>query len=429
MYLEKAVAGGRALARVDGRVVLVSGGIPGERVRVAIDRTGKGVAFGRVVAVESASPDRIEPASDPACGGLAFAHVRYPAQLELKRAIVEDALARIGRIRDLPPVETVASPEDGWRLRARLHVDGTRVGFFREGTHTVCDAGPSRQLTPGLLAFGADVVASLPAEIRERVDAIVVTESVSGETQAGHLELARPLPRHEDAWQIHEAAFSASSGPRRAGLSAALTASRHPTTLVGHPWIQETLTGTGLHLVRHAAAFFQGNRALLPRLVSHVLDAVLVDGPVVDLYAGVGLFGLAAAARGASSVTCVEGDAISAEDLVTNAGQFGARVIAVRGDVEAFAEQAGNAWRGASVIVDPPRAGLSPTVARTLATSRAARLIYVSCDPATLARDLQVWLAAGWRLDTVTVFDMFPVTAHVETVAVLSRADTASADA
>ena len=151
LTLDKAVAGGRTLARLDGRIVLVAGGIPGERVRVTMERTGKGVAFARVVAIEEASPDRVTPDADPHCGGLAFAHVSYPRQLDLKRGIVEDAMGRIGRLRDLPTIDVVGSPVREWRIRARLHAQGRRVGFFREGTHSLCDAAPSGQLAPGLL--------------------------------------------------------------------------------------------------------------------------------------------------------------------------------------------------------------------------------------------------------------------------------------
>lgn len=428
LILEKPVAGGRALARLDGRIVLVSGGIPGERVRAVIERTGKGVAFARVVEIEEASPDRVSPESDPLCGGLAFAHVAYPRQLELKRAIVEDAVARIGRLRELPTIGAVGSPTREWRLRARLHTEGQRVGFFREATHTLCDAEPSGQLAPGLLALAQDTMRRLRPELTRSVEAIVVTQTVRGDQQAVHLELSRPLPRHGEVWAT---ASSASGGPSLAdtctGVSAALTASRHPAALAGHPWVRESLAALGVPaagdagLMRHAAAFFQGNRALLPQLVQHVLSALEPGGPVVDLYAGVGLFGLAAAAGRADAVVCVEGDAVSAEDLVANALPFGSRVRAVRGDVETFSRQEGSLLSDACVIVDPPRTGLSPVVSGALAAARPARIVYVSCDPATLARDLQALTAAGLRVDGMTVFDLFPMTAHVETVATLTR--------
>ena len=200
LTLEKPVAGGRSLARLDGRIVLVSGGIPGERVSIAMERSGKGVAFARVVDVEEASPHRVVPTVDPTCGGLAFAHVTYEHQLHLKCAIVEDALNRIGRLRNLPAIGAMASPVEEWRLRARLHVHGQHIGFYREGTHSLCDAAPSKQLAPGLLALAQDTMARMRPEPSRSVEAIVVSQTVRGDQQVVHLELARPLPRHGDVW-------------------------------------------------------------------------------------------------------------------------------------------------------------------------------------------------------------------------------------
>ncbi len=418
LTLDKAVAGGRTLARLDGRIVLVAGGIPGERVRVTMERTGKGVAFARVVAIEEASSDRVMPDADPQCGGLAFGHVSYPRQLDLKRGIVEDAMGRIGRLRDLPTIDVVGSPVREWRIRARLHAQGRQVGFFREGTHSLCDAAPSGQLAPGLLDLAQDTMARLRPDLTRSVEALLVTQSVRGDQQAAHLELSRPLPRHGDVWD----------GPPDSctGVSAGLTSSRHPVVLSGHPWVRESLQALGVPgagdaaLMRHVAGFFQGNRALIPRLVGHVLGSILPEHPVVDLYAGVGLFGVAAAAGGADAVTCVEGDAVSAEDLVTNAAAYGRRVRAVRGDVETFAREEAALLADACVIVDPPRTGLSPVVSAAIAAARPPRVAYVSCDPATLARDLQALVAAGLRIDTMTVFDLFPMTAHVECVVTLT---------
>lgn len=425
VLLEKPVAGGHMLTRVDGRVVLVRGGIPGETVRIEMERTGKGVAFARVVEVEEASPDRVTPEGDPQCGGLVLAHVAYPRQLQLKQAIVEDALGRIGRLRDLPPVVTTGSPIRDWRLRARLHVDGRRVGFFREGTHALCDAGPTGQLVPGLLSLAQAVIGELADRVAASVDAVIVTSTLDGGQQAVHLELARPLPRHGAIWTAGHG--FPDLGGRCTGVSAGLATSRHPVVLAGHPWVRESWHALGLEgaeggLKRHAAAFFQGNRALLPTIVREVADATPQDAPVVDLYAGVGLFGLAAAARGAASATCVEGDAISAEDLVTNATPFEGRVRAVRGDVESFVRRDARALESACVIVDPPRTGLSPVVSAAVAAARPRCVLYVSCDPATLARDLRVLTTeGGLRLERIAVLDMFPQTAHVETLVTLTR--------
>jgi 23S rRNA (uracil1939-C5)-methyltransferase len=194
---------------------------------------------------------------------------------------------------------------------------------------------------------------------------------------------------------------------------------------------------SALHLRRDVRAFFQGNRFLLERLVHHVAGLV-PPGPAVDLYAGVGLFGLSLAAAGGEDITLVEGDPTSGVDLIANADPFGPRVTVDRRSVETFLRMAdpagrpsgpnparhtdgGGAATAATFIVDPPRAGMSKEALRGVVRARPARLIYVSCDVATLARDARALLDAGYSLDGLTGFDLFPNTAHVESVATFAR--------
>jgi 23S rRNA (uracil1939-C5)-methyltransferase len=182
-----------------------------------------------------------------------------------------------------------------------------------------------------------------------------------------------------------------------------------------------------IRIRRDARAFFQGNRYLLEPFVRHVLARVPF-GPVMDLYAGVGLFGLSAAARGADEITLVEGDPISGLDLEENAAPFGPHVRVHRMSVERFLRRTTQGQREArgsgtadcvTVIVDPPRTGMTPDALAALAALAPARVVFVSCDPATLARDLRVLTSARYQLEDVTVFDLFPNTAHIETVAYL----------
>src|SRR5690349_2101754 len=139
---ERAVAGGRMLARVDGRVALVRGGIPGERVVAAVERVQRGVIWADVVKVLDASPDRREPPHPIGCGGSLYAHVRYDRQRQLKAEVIADALRRIGKMTWATAIDVRPSPEHGYRLRARLHVHDRRAGFLIEGTHRLCDAAP-----------------------------------------------------------------------------------------------------------------------------------------------------------------------------------------------------------------------------------------------------------------------------------------------
>src|SRR5262245_55586234 len=146
--VEKPAAGGRMIGRVDGQVVLVGGAVPGERVTARVERVTKSVAFAETIAVEDASPDRRAAFPDPLCGGCVYSHMAYARQLEIKSQVIADAFARIGRVVLPAPVAVAASPEEGYRMRARLHVRGGRIGFFREGTHELCDARQTRQLLP-----------------------------------------------------------------------------------------------------------------------------------------------------------------------------------------------------------------------------------------------------------------------------------------
>jgi tRNA/tmRNA/rRNA uracil-C5-methylase (TrmA/RlmC/RlmD family) len=172
-------------------------------------------------------------------------------------------------------------------------------------------------------------------------------------------------------------------------------------------------------LQRSASSFFQANRFLLPELVTGVMEAAGPTEEVLDLYAGVGLFAVALAGAGRGRITAVEGHEASGADLRRNAEPFPSGLDVVVGPVEAYV----SARRALppTVIVDPPRTGLSKAVVEVLAARGGARLVYVSCDPPTLARDARALLDGNYRLTSVRAFDLFPNTPHVETLAVFER--------
>jgi 23S rRNA (uracil1939-C5)-methyltransferase len=303
-------------------------------------------------------------------------------------------------------VEVVASPVDGYRMRARLHVRGGRLGFFREGTHSLCDAGPTRQLRADSMAVVAALERSLAGLDRAAVSEIELSENVDATERACHLEL---LPDGDPS--------RLASLTRVDGLSGATCAPPdHPRTmeLWGSPLVSDRVAGAALS--RHARSFFQANRYLLSALVEHVLEWI-GRGAIVDLYAGVGLFSVPAAASGRGPVTAVEGDRFSAGDLRRNAEGHDVRVHA--GAVEQYLQQAHQ--RADTVIVDPPRTGMSKAATSGVIAMRPPRLVYVSCDIATLARDARLLRDAGYRIDGVRAFDLFPNTAHVETVIAFAR--------
>ena len=204
------------------------------------------------------------------------------------------------------------------------------------------------------------------------------------------------------------------------GLTAQAADRSTAATLAGVPSVTDRVRlGEGaasLTLTRDVRAFFQGNRFLLETLAQYVAGQV-PEGPVVDLYAGVGLFGLAHAAAGKGAATLVEGDAVSSADLARNATPYEARTRVERRSVEAFLRATLPAPE-ATAIVDPPRTGLSKEAREGLVALRPRRVVYVSCDAPTLARDARALIDAGYALETVTGLDLFPNTAHVECVAV-----------
>ena len=404
--IDKPAAGGRMIARVDGQVVLVSGAIPGERVHVRIERVGKSIAFAETLAVEEASPDRREPFADPLRGGNLFGHIAYPRQLEIKSQVIADAFARIGHVTLPSAVAVAASPEDGYRMRARLHLRGRRLGFFREGTHDVCDARQTRQLLPATCDTLDRLSAAITSLGIQEVREVELSENVDASERVVHLDTSQPLdPR------VLEKVVSAQG-------------------LTPGPFVSDVLVigDARLKLRRHALSFFQGNRYLLRDLVAHVTERIPIGTALLDLYAGAGLFSVAAGVLRGAWVVAVEGDRFAADDLHANGAASGAAITTIRGSVEGAATgyaRAVNRHAGTrlieTVIVDPPRTGMSREALDTMLGIQPSRLMYVSCDVATLARDSRRIIDAGYAIDRADAFDLFPNTPHVETVIVFDR--------
>src|SRR5258708_5281803 len=148
LTIEKPASGGRMIARHLGQVVLVRGAIPGERVRGWIERAEKRMAYAVTREVVEPSPDRRPGGDDPLCGGALYSHIAYARQLAIKSDVIRGAFGRLGRYPIDHPIEVAGSPEEGYRMRARFHLHGRRGGFYREGTHPLCDAAAPKQVTP-----------------------------------------------------------------------------------------------------------------------------------------------------------------------------------------------------------------------------------------------------------------------------------------
>jgi 23S rRNA (uracil1939-C5)-methyltransferase len=418
LTIERPVAGGRMLARHEGRVVLVSGAIPGERVVARVESVSKKVILAATVDVVAASPDRRNPICDPACGGSLYAHIEIGRQRVLKAEVVADAFRRIGRLPLDAPISVAASPERGYRLRGRLHVQRRRAGFFLERSHRLCDAAPTAQFRDDSMAVVAQLLDWL-GDDADACESVVVGETVAASGRVLHLE---PI-EGRDLSHLSE------TPPAIVGLTGVTTVSRGRLELLaGNGRVTDTareLCGEAGPLpadvawTRTAASFFQGNRYLTGALLQQVLGHVQ-GRRVLDLYAGVGLFSVGMAARGAE-VLAVEGDEVSVADLELNAARWGARLTTRQSAVEA-ALLTLPTGRCDTVVLDPPRTGASPEAVAGVIALGAARVVYVSCDPATLARDAALLVAGGYRLASIEAFDLFPNTAHVETLAVFDRA-------
>lgn len=405
--IERPAAGGRMIARHEGAIVFVAGAIPGEVVDAEIEKIQRGTAWAIARDILERSPDRIDGAPDGACGGSVLAHIGYQRQRALKSEIIGDAFRRLGRIMLDQPVAVIGSPVDGYRMRARLHVRNGRIGFFREGTHVLCEPGPTRQLRPDTLDALSALERSFSTLDRPTVSVVELSENVEATARALHLEL---VPDADPSRLATLTRVDGLTGVTCAPLD-------HPRTmeLWGSPLVADRIGGATL--ARHARAFFQGNRYLLAPLVEQVMS-VMADRPgVLDLYAGVGLFSVSAAVAGRGPVLAVEGDRVSADDLRQNAAGLDITVSA--GAVEQSLERGP---RGVStVIVDPPRSGMSKAATAGVIRLKAERVVYVSCDIATLARDTRLLLDAGYRIISTQAFDLFPNTAHIETVIAFAR--------
>lgn len=420
--VDKPVYRGQGLARHAGQVVFVPRGIPGDRVRLRVENVRSGFVRGRVEEVLRRGEGHREAPCPlfAKCGGCAHQAHAYETQLRVKEAVLRDALSR-SRVAWTGPIARHPSPEEGWRTRASLHVqvgaDGVRLGLHEEGSHRVVDIDRCLQLSPAMNRTQRAVAAALGGrpDLARRIQHVDLAESLDGGQLVASLETDLPPAKASSLSALGDGA------PWLTGLGAAAGSRHHRTyvSLRGEPYVESTIHGVRLRA--HVESFFQANRFLVEDLVDGVLRHVPPGGDVLDLYAGVGLFALPLAQR-AERVRGVEISPRAVEDAEVNVARSGRQNVRVeRGDVlEALAR-----WRaepGERIVLDPPRTGAGPEVVAAIAARAPAAIVYVSCDPPTLARDLEALGRVGYVPQTIEMFDLFPDTFHLETVVVVKRA-------
>jgi len=432
LTVESLAYGGAGVASAeDGRIVFVEGGCPGDTVEAAITEEHHRFLKARIESVLEASADRVQPLCPyfGACGGCQWQHVGYEAQLTAKRRAIQDALTRIGR-EESPRVAAVAASPDqyGYRNKIELSVvhtpKGPSLGFLRHGTNEVvpideCLLLPkAARRAPRALTGALRYLASRTDAAPERVAIRVASD---GGIEVDVWTAPGSFPRSLAA-KILKDAVGAETVTRviAKGEKDARRASRVEVLSGPGAW-RERLGG--YRYVVSAPSFFQVNTRAAEILQVAAVTAASIDATstVADLYAGVGTFTLPLAAV-AAEVIAVESSAYALGDLRRNLED-------ARLDAEVIPGDAARELAGLkdidTVVIDPPRAGLSNEAGRALAEARPARIIYVSCDPTTLARDTRILRDSGYRLAGVTPVDLFPQTYHIESVATLVREDNA----
>ncbi|MCL1871353.1 MAG: RsmD family RNA methyltransferase [Promicromonosporaceae bacterium] len=405
--------GGHAVARLDGRVVFVRHALPGERVRAVV--TEGGPKFWRADAVEvlaDPSPDRVPsawPEAGPGgVGGGELAHVSLDGQRRWKAAVVREQLQRLAGVERDVTVEAAPGDDERGGLRYRTRVD------------LVADA----EGRAGMRRFRShDVVAldDMPLGTAD-VAALAEAEGVFSRrwTPGAQLELVAPAGGADPVLLVDGELFRGGRADRRPNARRAVSESVTP---------RRASAEAGTFRYRVAAdGFWQNHREAPAVLSGALLDAIgdVAGATLLDLYSGAGLFTLplAAAVGGDGRVVAVEGDARAVKDARRNAHDVPQVELHLGAVDRVLAEgDAGGAGVGAAdvVVLDPPRAGAGRAVVEAIAQRRPERVVYVACDPAALARDVAYFGDLGYQLGDLRAFDLFPMTHHVEAVAVLER--------
>ena len=373
--VERILPGGMGLAHADGKTVFVALAAPGDRVRVRVEREQGNVLFASIEEIVTPSPVRVEPPCPyfGRCGGCDFQQLTYEAQLAAKSEMLRDCLHRIARLENLPEIVVTPSP-DVWRYRMRamwqIDQDERMIGYYERGSRRVCDVVDCAVLRP---------------ELQSKLENVRATDWTQFPSDLKHLDVV--------------------AGEN--GVSFAPEFGEFQTD-------ELSLTVRGEVYRYNAKSFFQINPSLLEPLIDFALRDASGES-AIDLYSGVGLFTLPLS-RAFRRVLAVESNPIASRFARWNLRDAGFD------NTQVFTANVAGWLTGLSmrdvdfILLDPPRVGAESAVIKGILDLHPSQISYVSCDPATLARDLKKLIAGGYRLDSINGFDLFPQTHHVETV-------------
>ena len=431
--IERMAYGPEAIAHLDnGKTVFVQGGAPGDIAEIEVYEEKNSYARATVTRIVEASPCRVAPISpiDLICSTAPWQHIAYEAQLSAKRANVLNALVRTGHVEETLAEELVAScvpSKRAWGYRNKLELgcgqdDAGRfiVGFHKEGSEELVSAD-STELVHKQIKKAPKALRGAIRYAQGDRDLGIFRIGVRHSLATGDLEIA--LWTKPGAFPRALFAKALKSACKATGIVRVLADPGKARKIKG----VEVLDGHGrwrerigdVEFATQAPSFFQVNTAQAGKLVETVIEGLgSVEGAyIADLYAGGGTFSVPLALAGAD-VVAVESAGSSVRDLRHNADANGVDIEVVGGDAARELQMLGELD---ALVVDPPRAGLAESVVGDIAQASPERLAYVSCNPATLARDVARLTERGYELTFVVPIDMFPQTYHVETVVLMSR--------
>lgn len=431
--IEKLVYGGEGLAHANGETVFVPFVLAGEEAEIEITERKKKLARARIARLLNSSPARISPRCPHfgVCGGCDYQHASYEEQLRVKESILRETLRRIGRIEWQGPITIHISPPWEYRNRAQWKIQSAsatatktpgesrqaNIGYFRARSSALCPIEACYIISPKLFETFAvirDALASgeLPSELRE-VEAFANAD----DTQLLLNATCSSLPRNRETLlqRLADLIPDATSILLQDGAGSQMIL--HGSGFLHYKALEKAFR------VAHLS-FFQVNRFLLEELARTISNLAGKGSLAFDLYAGVGLFTISLA-EAFANVLAVESHPVAARDLEINAAASSKSIAIHNQSVSEFLRK--QTRRGHTsvpdvIVADPPRAGLDDGVAEQLARLSSPRIVYVSCDPATLARDLATLRNQGYTPRDIHLFDMFPQTYHIESVVLLERA-------